>query len=91
MAASYHGQPAQLWLRTLLFYLLKVKGFGWHHKRAFLIYRELELNLRRRHKKRLVRAKPEPLFLTHPTAAGQWISCTISSVMAAQFVCLCLM
>ena len=42
-------------------YLRNVKGFGWNHKRVYRIYRELELNLRIRPKKRLVRAKPEPL------------------------------
>jgi putative transposase len=42
-------------------YLRNVKGFQWNHKRVYLIYRELELNLRIKPKKRLVRQKPEPL------------------------------
>lgn len=42
-------------------YLRNVKGFPWNHKRVYRIYRELELNLRIRPKKRLVRQKPEPL------------------------------
>lgn len=42
-------------------YLRNVKGFKWNHKRVYRIYRELELNLRIKPKKRLVRKKPEPL------------------------------
>jgi putative transposase len=42
-------------------YLRNVKGFGWNHKRVYRLYRELELNLRIKPKKRLVRERPEPL------------------------------
>jgi len=42
-------------------YLRNVKGFGWNHKRVYRIYRELELNLRIKPRKRIVRDKPEPL------------------------------
>jgi len=42
-------------------YLRNVKGFGWNHKRVYRIYRELELNLRIKPKKRLIREKPVPL------------------------------
>ena len=42
-------------------HLRNVKGFGWNHKRVYRIYRELELNLRIKPKKRLVRERPEPL------------------------------
>ena len=42
-------------------YLRNVKGFQWNHKRIYRIYRELELNLRIKPRKRLVRGKPEPL------------------------------
>ena len=42
-------------------YLRNVKGFRWNHKRVYRIYRELELNLRIKPKKRIVREKPEPL------------------------------
>ena len=40
-------------------HLRNVKGFGWNHKRVYRIYRELELNLRIKPKKRLIREKPE--------------------------------
>lgn len=42
-------------------YLRNVKGFGWNHKRVYRIYKELELNLRIKPRKRLIRAKPEVL------------------------------
>lgn len=42
-------------------YLRNVKGFPWNHKRVYRIYRELELNLRIKPKKRLQRDKPEEL------------------------------
>ena len=42
-------------------FLRNVKGFGWNHKRVYRIYRELELNLRIKPKKRLKREKPESL------------------------------
>jgi len=42
-------------------YLRNVKGFGWNHKRIYRIYRELELNLRIKPRKRLVRQAPQPL------------------------------
>lgn len=50
-------------------YLRNVKGLGWNHKRVYRIYRELELNLRIRPKKRMVREKPEAL--TVPAALNQ--------------------
>lgn len=50
-------------------YLRNVKGYGWNHKRVYRIYRQLELNLRIKPKKRLVREKPEPL--AQPDAANQ--------------------
>ena len=42
-------------------FLRNVKGYPWNHKRVYRIYRELELNLRIKPKKRIVREKPEPL------------------------------
>jgi len=42
-------------------FLRNVKGFRWNHKRVYRIYRQLELNLRIKPKKRLIREKPEPL------------------------------
>lgn len=42
-------------------YLRNVKGFPWNHKRVYRIYRELELNMRIKPKKRIVREEPHPL------------------------------
>jgi len=42
-------------------YLRNVKGYAWNHKRVYRIYRELELNLRIKPKKRIIRERPEPL------------------------------
>lgn len=50
-------------------YLRNIKRFKWNHKRVYRIYRELELNLRIKPKKRLVREKPEPL--TVPEAINE--------------------
>ena len=50
-------------------YLRNVKGFKWNHKRVYRIYKELELNLRIKPRKRLVREKPE--ILTVPLAINQ--------------------
>jgi putative transposase len=44
-------------------HLLNVKNFGWNHKQVYRIYRELELNLRIKPRKRLVREKPELLVV----------------------------
>jgi len=42
-------------------YLRNVRGFGWNHKRVYRIYRELELNLRIKPRRRIQRDKPAPL------------------------------
>ena len=44
-------------------YLRNVKGFGWNHKRVYRIYKMLELNLRIKPRRRLVRQVPEPLLV----------------------------
>jgi putative transposase len=50
-------------------YLRNVKGFKWNHKRIYRIYKELELNLRIKPRKRLNREKPEALSV--PEAINQ--------------------
>ena len=50
-------------------YLRNVQGYGWNHKRVYRIYRELELNLRIRPKRRIKRARPDALSV--PVAANQ--------------------
>ena len=50
-------------------YLRNIKGFSWNHKRVYRIYRELELNLRIKPRRRLKRDKPEALGNT--TAINQ--------------------
>jgi len=50
-------------------YLRNTKGFGWIHKRVYRIYRELELNLRIKPRKRIKRDKPEALSV--PSAINQ--------------------
>lgn len=42
-------------------YLRNVQGYRWNHKRVYRIYRELELNLRIKPRKRLKRDKPDRL------------------------------
>ncbi|WP_319557875.1 IS3 family transposase [Thiomicrorhabdus sp.] len=50
-------------------YLRNVKGYGWNHKRVYRIYRELELNLRIKPRRRIKRDKPDALSV--PTAPNQ--------------------
>ena len=50
-------------------YLRNVKGFGWNHKRVYRIYRELELNLRIKPRRRIERDRPDPLSV--PQAVNQ--------------------
>ncbi len=57
-------------------YLRNVKGFKWNHKRVWRIYKELELNLRIKLRKRLVREKPEALRMPQGIIkCGRRISC----------------
>jgi putative transposase len=42
-------------------YLRNVRGYRWNHKRVYRIYRELELNLRIKPRKRLKRDRPDAL------------------------------
>jgi putative transposase len=50
-------------------YLRNVKSYGWNHKRVYRIYRELELNLRIKPKRRIKRDKPDALSV--PLAINQ--------------------
>lgn len=50
-------------------HLRNVKGYGWNHKRVYRIYRELELNLRIKPRRRLKRTRPDPL--STPKAINQ--------------------
>ena len=49
------------WGFGLCFYLRNTKGFKWNHKRVYRIYRELELNLRTKPRRRIKRDKPQAL------------------------------
>lgn len=53
-------------------YLRNVKGYPWNHKRVYRIYRELELNLRIKPRKRIVRETPQPLAV--PETINQYWS-----------------
>ena len=60
-------------------YLRNVRGKLWSHKRVYRIYRELELNLRIKPKKRIARKKPAAVIV--PASLNQvWsmASCTTS-------------
>jgi len=44
-------------------YLRNIKGFAWNHKRVYRIYKLLELNMRIKPKKRVIREKPDTLIV----------------------------
>jgi len=50
-------------------YLRNVKGYDWNHKRVYRIYRELELNLRIKPRRRIKRGRPDELSV--PTSINQ--------------------
>jgi len=63
-------QARKTWGFGLCFlYLRNIQGHGWNHKRVYRIYRELELNLRIKPRKRLKRVKPDELAV--PDAPNQ--------------------
>lgn len=49
--------------KLCFFYLRNEKGYKWNHKRVYRIYKELELNLRIKPRKRLLREKPDELHV----------------------------
>ena len=55
------GRQRNWGFQLCFLYLRNVKGYKWNHKRVYRIYKELELNLRIKPRKRLIRDKPEPL------------------------------
>ncbi len=80
------GRQRNWGFQLCFLYLRNVKGYKWNHKRVYRIYRELELNLRIKPRKRLIREKPEPCPCRKiSTKSGQWILCMISYLMAAAF------
>lgn len=48
----------------MFLHLRNVEGYPWNHKRVYRIYRGLDLSLRIKPKRRLVREKPEPLAVS---------------------------
>lgn len=49
------------WGYRKMFQRLRSQGYGWNHKRVRRVYRELQLNLRAKPKKRLPKRHPVPL------------------------------
>lgn len=63
-------------------YLRNIKGYGWNHKRVYRIYRELELNLRIKPRRRIKRNRPDEL--SEPVAINQVWSMDFMSVWATE-------
>lgn len=62
-------------------YLRNIKGFKWNHKRIYRIYRELELNLRIKPRRRIKRDRPDALSV--PQAINQvWSMDFMSDTLA---------
>ena len=62
-------------------YLRNIKDFKWNHKRIYRIYRELELNLRIKPRRRIKRDKPDALSV--PQAINQvWSMDFMSDTLA---------
>lgn len=53
-----------------------MKGYQWNHKRVYRIYKELELNLRIKPKRRIKRDKPDALS----------VPCQINDVWSMDFM-----
>jgi putative transposase len=65
-------QAHKTWGFGLCFlHLRNVKGHWWNHKRVYRVYRDLELNLRIKPRRRLKREKPEELAVP-PTPNTTW-------------------
>lgn len=63
-------QTHKRWAFGLCFmYLRNTHGFVWNHKRVYRLYRELELNLRIKPRRRIKRARPDKL--AEPIAINQ--------------------
>ena len=50
-------------------YLRNIKGYGWNHKRVYRIYRELELNLRIKPRRRPLNRQSGPFCLSRAIPA----------------------
>jgi putative transposase len=76
-------QTHERWGFGLCFlYLRNVKGYAWNHKRVYRIYRELELNLRIKPRRRIKRDYPGELHV--PTAPNQvWSMAFMSDQLAS--------
>lgn len=63
MAHKAYQYEKELGVGLCFLHLHNVQGFAWNNKRVYRIYKELELNLRIKPKRRLKRATPDPLVV----------------------------